>query len=166
MSKKIDKEFKISSWAIENRMTVYVIIAIVLVGGILSYYSMPRESFPEVVETKIYISSMNPGNSAEDVEKFITEPLEEEFNNVGGVIDISSTTFQDYSMIIVEFDDEVGVDVARQKIKDKVDLVKQRPPGPPWTMGLRWNPMFLISQFLKNSPYLTSISLEILLYSN
>ena len=60
-------------------MTVYVIIAIVLLGGLLSYYSMPREAFPEIVETKIYVSSVNPGNSAEDVEKFITEPLEEEF---------------------------------------------------------------------------------------
>src|SRR5690606_18319052 len=125
MSKKIDKEFKISSWAIENRMTVYVIIAILLVGGLLSYYSMPRESFPEIIETKIYVSSINPGNSAEDVEKFITEPLEQEFNNVGGVIDISSTTFQDYSMVIVEFDDDVSVDVARQKIKDRVEIGRE-----------------------------------------
>lgn len=127
---KIDKEFKISSWSIENRMTIYVIIAIVLVGGLLSYYSMPRESFPEVTETKIYVSTINPGNSAEDVEKFITEPLEQEFNNVGGVIDISSSTYQDYSMVIVEFDDDVSVDVARQKIKDRVDQVKAETTWP------------------------------------
>ena len=69
MSQKLENEFKLSSWAIENKMTVYVITAIILVGGLMSYYSMPRESFPEVVETKIYVSTMNPGNSAEDVEK-------------------------------------------------------------------------------------------------
>lgn len=140
MSKKIDKEFKISSWAIENRMTVYVIIAILLVGGLLSYYSMPRESFPEIIETKIYVSSINPGNSAEDVEKFITEPLEQEFNNVGGVIDISSTTFQDYSMVIVEFDDDVSVDVARQKIKDRVDQVKAETTWPTLDNGAKVEP--------------------------
>ncbi|MCM4159466.1 efflux RND transporter permease subunit [Antarcticibacterium flavum] len=140
MSKKIDKEFKISSWAIENRMTVYVIIAIVLVGGLISYYSMPRESFPEIIETKIYVSSINPGNSAEDVEKFITEPLEQEFNNVGGVKEISSTTFQDYSMVIVEFDDDVSVDVARQKIKDKVDLVKAETTWPTLDNGAKVEP--------------------------
>ncbi len=140
MSKKIDKEFKISSWAIENRMTVYVIIAIVLVGGLISYYSMPRESFPEIIETKIYVSSINPGNSAEDVEKFITEPLEQEFNNVGGVREISSTTFQDYSMVIVEFDDDISVDVARQKIKDKVDLVKAETTWPTLDNGAKVEP--------------------------
>jgi multidrug efflux pump len=140
MNKKIDKEFKISSWAIENRMTVYVIIAIVLVGGLISYYSMPRESFPEIIETKIYVSSVNPGNSAEDVEKFITEPLEQEFNNVGGVKEISSTTFQDYSMVIVEFDDDISVDVARQKIKDKVDLVKSETTWPTMDNGAKVEP--------------------------
>ena len=140
MSNKIDIEFSISSWAIDNRMTVYVITAIIMVGGLLSYYSMPRESFPEIIETKIYVSSTNPGNSAEDVEKFITEPLEQEFNNVGGVNDISSTTFQDYSLIIVEFEDEISVDVARQKIKDKVDLVKSESTWPTMDNGTKVEP--------------------------
>src|SRR5690625_6428509 len=70
------KEFGISSWAINNSMTTYVIIAIILFMGFFAYFSMPREAFPEVVMTQIYVSSVNPGNSAEDVEKFITEPLE------------------------------------------------------------------------------------------
>ena len=77
MAKNTYKEFGISSWSIDNKMTVYVITAIILLGGLLSYYSMPREAFPEIVETKIYVSSINPGNSVEDIEKFITEPLDE-----------------------------------------------------------------------------------------
>lgn len=154
MSKKIDKEFSISSWAIENRMTVYVLIAIIVVGGLLSYYSMPRESFPEIIETKIYVSSVNPGNSAEDVEKFITEPLEEEFNNVGGVRDISSTTFQDYSMIIVEFDDEVSVDVAKQKIKDKVDLAKAETTWPTMDNGAKVEPNIFDLNLAEEMPIL------------
>lgn len=137
---KLDKEFKLSSWAIDNKMTVYVITAIIMVGGLLSYYSMPRESFPEIIETKIYVSSINPGNSAEDVEKFITEPLEEEFNDVGGVKEISSTTLQDYSLVIVEFEEEVNVDVAKQKIKDKVDLVKAETTWPTLDNGAKVEP--------------------------
>jgi multidrug efflux pump subunit AcrB len=105
-------------------MTVYVITAILLIGGLLSYYAMPRESFPEIVETKIYISSVNPGNSAEDVEKLITKPLEEEFNNISGVTKITSNTLEDYSMILVEFDEDISVEDAKQKVKDKVDKVK------------------------------------------
>ncbi|HZJ35666.1 MAG TPA: efflux RND transporter permease subunit [Gillisia sp.] len=134
------KEFSISSWAIDNRMTVYVITAIIMIGGLLSYYSMPRESFPEILETKIYVNSTNPGNSAEDIEKIITEPLEEEFNNVGGVKEISSTTFQDYSLVIVEFEDVLSVDAARQKIKDKVDLVKSKTTWPTMDNGAKVEP--------------------------
>ena len=124
MSIKIHKNFAISTWAINNKMTVYVITAIVLIGGLISYYSMPRESFPEIIETKIYVSSINPGNSAEDVEKLISKPLEEEFNNISGVTKITSNTLEDYSMILVEFDEDISVEDAKQKVKDKVDRVK------------------------------------------
>lgn len=124
MSSNIHKNFAISTWAINNKMTVYVITAIVFIGGLISYYSMPRESFPEIIETKIYVSSINPGNSAEDVEKLITKPLEEEFNNISGVTKITSNTLEDYSMILVEFDEDISVEDAKQKVKDKVDRVK------------------------------------------
>ena len=140
MSKNPFKEFGISSWAIDNKMTVYVIIVIILFLGIFSYYSMPREAFPEIIETKIYISSINPGNSAEDVEKFITEPLEQEFNNVGGVKEISSTTLQDYSMVIVEFEEDVEIPVAKQLIKDKVDQVKSATTWPTLDNGAKVEP--------------------------
>jgi len=124
MNQKLDKNFGIATWAIENKMTVYVISFIILLGGILSYYSMPRENFPEIIETKIYISSVFPGNSAEDVEKLITKPLEEEFNNISGVTKITSNTLDDYSSILVEFDEDVKVEDAKQKVKDKVDKAK------------------------------------------
>ncbi|GHA23674.1 copper transporter [Salinimicrobium marinum] len=137
---KIDREFKLSSWAIDNKMTVYVIMAIVLIGGLMSYYAMPRESFPEVITTNIYVSSINPGNSAEDVEKFITEPLEEEFNDVAGIKEITSTTLQDYSLVIVEFEDDIDVDVAKQKIKDKVDMVKAETTWPTLDNGAKVEP--------------------------
>lgn len=139
-NKNTYKEFKISSWAIDNKMTVFVIIAISLLGGLLSYYSMPRESFPEIVQTKIYVSSVNPGNSVEDVEKFITEPLEEEFKNVKGAREINSTTMQDYSMIIIEFEEDIEVSTAKQLIKDKVDQVKSETTWPTLDNGAKVEP--------------------------
>ena len=136
----LDREFKLSSWAINNKMTVYVIIAIIMIGGLMSYYNMPRETFPEVVETKIYVSSINPGNSAEDVEKFITEPLEEEFNDVAGVKEITSSTFQDYSLVIVEFEEDVAIESAKTKVKDKVDMVKAETTWPTLDNGGKVEP--------------------------
>tara|TARA_R110002072_G_scaffold95197_18_gene209879 strand:+ start:10830 stop:14294 length:3465 start_codon:yes stop_codon:yes gene_type:complete len=128
--KKTDKEFKLSSWAINNKTTMYVSIFLILVLGISAYFSMPREDFPEIKETKIYISSLYPGNTAEDIEKLITDPLEDQLKGLSGVVEITSTSQEDYSMIIVEFDDDMDVEVAKQKVKDKIDTEKSSEDWP------------------------------------
>lgn len=119
--KSVDKEFGLSSWAIDNQTTMYVLILVILILGGMAYFSMPRESFPEVKETKIYISSIYPGNTAEDIEKLITDPLEDELKTVSNLVEITSTSQEDYSMIIVEFDENISVESALQKVKDEVD---------------------------------------------
>ena len=123
-NKKTDKEFGLSSWAISNKTTMYVAIFLILVLGISAYFNMPREDFPEIKETKIYISTLYPGNTAEDIEKLITDPLEDQLKGLSGVVEITSTSQEDYSMIIVEFDDDMDVEVAKQRVKDKLDTEK------------------------------------------
>ncbi len=119
--KKVNKEFLLSSWAIGNKTTMYVLIAVILILGMSAFFKMPRENFPEIKETKIYISSVFPGNTAEDIEKLITDPLEDQLKTVSNVIEITSTSQEDYSIIIVEFDENITVDAAKQKVKDEVD---------------------------------------------
>ena len=123
-NKKTDKEFKLASWAIANSSTMYVMIFLILLLGINAYFDMPREDFPEIKETKIYISTLYPGNTAEDIEKLITDPLEDQLKGLRGVVEITSTSQEDYSMIIVEFDDDMNVDAAKQMVKDKLDTEK------------------------------------------
>jgi Cu/Ag efflux pump CusA len=113
--KKLDKEFGLSSWAINNKTTIYVMISLILILGISAYNSMPREDFPEIKETKIYISSIYPGNTAEDVEKLITGPIEDKIKTVSNVVEVTSNSQEDYSMIIVEFDENISVDILRSK---------------------------------------------------
>ena len=119
--KTVDKEFAFSSWAINNKTTMYVLITLILFLGTGAYFSMPRESFPEIKETKIYISSVYPGNTAEDIEKLITDPIEDKLKTVSNVVEITSTSQEDYSIVIVEFDENISVDNAKQKVKDEVD---------------------------------------------
>ena len=121
MSTQNNNEFKLSSWAIENKMTAYVMMVIILFLGLSAYYSMPREDFPEIKETKIYISTVYPGNTAEDIERLIIDPLEEEIKNVSNVVKVLSTSQEDYGIITVEFDEKITVEAAKQKIKDKID---------------------------------------------
>lgn len=134
------KYFGLSSWSIDNRKTVFVIIAIILFGGLLSYSNLPRESFPEIVESKIYVSSIYPGNAAEDVEKLITKPLEEEFDDITGVTQITSTSVQDYSSIQVEFQENITPEEAKVKIKDKIDNVKAQQDWPTIDGGVKVEP--------------------------
>ncbi|MCW5516444.1 efflux RND transporter permease subunit [Muriicola sp. Z0-33] len=122
--KNANKEFRLSSWAIDNPSVIFVMIGLFLWIGLKSYFAMPREDFPEIVETKIYISSPYPGNTAEDVERLITDPLEDRIKNVSNVVDIISTSQEDYSIITVEFDEDITVEQAKQKVKDEVDAEK------------------------------------------
>ena len=135
-----NKEFSISSWAIENRITVYIFTALIVITGLIAYVTMPREDFPEIIENKVYISSIFPGNSAEDVEKLIIKPLEKEIKNISGVDKITASSFQDYGMIIVEFADKVGIEEAKTKIKDKVDIVKADNDWPNLDNGSKVDP--------------------------
>jgi len=119
--KKIDREFQLSSWAIQNKTTIYAIMGVLFFYGITAYFSMARESFPEVKETKIYISTVYPGNTAEDIEKLITDPLEDKVKTISNVVEVTSTSQEDYAIIIVEFDENISVEQAKQKIKDEID---------------------------------------------
>ncbi|WP_149274098.1 efflux RND transporter permease subunit [Pareuzebyella sediminis] len=130
IKKNADKEFKLSSWAIENPSVIYVMIAIFLWLGFSAYMAMPREDFPEIVETKIYISTPYPGNTAEDIERLITDPLEDRLKNISNVVEIVSTSQEDYAIITVEFDEEITVEQAKQKVKDEVDTEKSSEDWP------------------------------------
>ena len=122
--KNAHKEFRLSSWAIDNPSVIYVMIAIFLYIGLKSYFAMPREDFPEIVSTNIYISTPYPGNTAEDIERLITDPLEDKIKNVSNVVEVTSTSQEDYSIITVEFDEDITIETAKQKIKDEVDAEK------------------------------------------
>ncbi|MCL5127513.1 efflux RND transporter permease subunit [Algibacter sp. L4_22] len=119
--KSVDKEFWLSTWAINNKTTMYVLIATILFLGTGAYFSMPRENFPEIKETKIYISSIYPGNTAEDIEKLITDPIEDQIKTISNIVEITSTSQEDYSIVIVEFDESISVEAAKSKIKDEID---------------------------------------------
>jgi multidrug efflux pump subunit AcrB len=136
----IPKEFGISSWAVDNRVTVYIITFAIVLLGTIAYVTMPREDFPEIIENKIFISSIYPGNAAEDVEKLVTDPLEKKIKNLSGVTKVTSSSFQDFSLIVAEFDDKHTLEQAKQKTKDEVDIVKSGNDWPKMDNGGKVEP--------------------------
>lgn len=116
------KEFGLSSISVDNRTTVFVLTAIILLGGMVSYIGMPKEAFPDVVTPEIYVGTPYPGNSPLDIEKLITRPIEKEINTITGIDEVNSTSIQGYSSIQVKFDFSVTPEEALRKVKDKVDV--------------------------------------------
>ena len=124
-----NKEFLLSSWAIDHKKIIYVIISIFFILGINSYRTMPREDFPEVNDTRVFVTAVFPGNTAEDIERLIVDPLEEVLRGVSNMVNLTSKSEEDFAAITIEFDENITIDLAKQKTKDLVDGVVS---GPDW----------------------------------
>ena len=127
-SKKVAREFGLTTLAINNRTTVGVLTFIVFILGMISYVNMPKAAFPEVSMPTIYIGTTYPGNSPLDMENLVTRPIEKEVNTISGVDEIKSTSIQDFSTIIVQFESDIDVEKALQDVKDAVDKIKKDLP--------------------------------------
>ncbi len=118
------KEFKPTSWAIDNKTTTFILLVFLSFAGYLYYEKLPKESFPEVKVPTIYITTVYAGTSPTDMENLVAKPLEKQIKGISGVKKVTSNSIQDFCNIIVEFNTDVEVAVALQKVKDAVDKAK------------------------------------------
>jgi len=123
------KELKATSWSIDNKTTIYLFTLLVSIAGIITYFNLPKERFPDIVIPKIFISTIYPGTSPSDIETLITKPLEKQLKSVKGVKKITSQSIQDASIIVVEFQSGVEVPLAKTRTKDAVDKAKTDLPN-------------------------------------
>ncbi|WP_026950486.1 efflux RND transporter permease subunit [Algoriphagus mannitolivorans] len=128
-NKSIIREFGLSSFSVDNATSVVILTLIITVLGLGAYRTMPKESFPEIVIPTVYIGTPYPGNSPVDMENLITRPIEKELKSLNNVKDIRSTSVQDFSSIVVEFNPGVEISKAIQDVKDAVDKSKSELPS-------------------------------------
>jgi multidrug efflux pump subunit AcrB len=124
-----EKEFKPSSWSIDNKTSVFVLTVIITLAGIMSYLNLPKEKFPDIVIPTIYVSTVNFGTSPTDMENLVTKPIEKQIKSISGVKKLTSNSIQDFSNVIVEFDTDVDVAEAKRKVKDAVDKARSDLPN-------------------------------------
>ncbi len=127
--KDTNKEFFASSWAIDNRTSIYVLTVIITLAGIFSYINIPKEQFPDIVIPTIYVSTIYPGASPADMENLVTKQMEKRIKSINGVKKMTSNSIQDFSNIVIEFNANVDVAIAKQKVKDEVDKSKSDLPS-------------------------------------
>jgi len=130
MEKKF-KEFFATSWAIDNKISIYVLVFIISVFGLINYYTIPKEQIPEIVIPMINVNTFYNGTSPVDMENLVTRPLEKNLKSMSGVKKISSRSVQNLSAIIVEFNTGIEIKEAKQRVKDAVDKTKRDLPNDP-----------------------------------
>lgn len=118
------KEFGLSSLAVKNGTSVILITIMIFLLGIMAYNAMPKEQFPEASLPTVYINTPYFGNSAVEIENLITRPLEKQIENITGIKNVNSTSIQDFSVIIAEFEADLEMDAVVRKVKDAVDKAK------------------------------------------
>ncbi|MEC8692474.1 MAG: efflux RND transporter permease subunit, partial [Bacteroidota bacterium] len=123
------KEFKPTSWSIDNKTSIYILTLFISIAGVFSYIKLPKEQFPDIVIPTIYVQTVYPGSSPKDIENLITKPIEKKIKSISGVKKLKSQSLQDFSIITVEFGTDMDVTEAKNKVKDEVDKAKADLPS-------------------------------------
>ncbi len=120
------KEFKPTSWAVDNRTVVYILAILITLYGMTKFLTMPKEQFPDIVVPTISIATVYVGNSPGDIENLVTRPIEKQIKSISGakINKVSSVSQQDFSLITVEFGTDINTNIAKQKVKDAVDKAR------------------------------------------
>ena len=122
------KRFWLTSLAVDHPTSVLVLTAIIILGGLVSYLRIPKESMPEITVPFVAVNTMYSGVAPEDIETLITRPLEEELNEIADVEEITSTSVEGYSSILIEFTAGMDMTEALQLVRERVDIAKPEIP--------------------------------------
>ena len=114
----------VSDLAVKKRTSVMVLALMILIFGVVSYNSLPRESAPDITIPFVFIMTNYAGVAPEDIENAITIPIEKKLKGLEGVKRIESSSTEGKSSIVVEFVAGTDIDEVLPKTKDKVDMAK------------------------------------------
>jgi multidrug efflux pump len=119
---------KLTELTLKNRTVIVVLAAILVIAGAYSYSAIPKESNPSIEIPIFIVNTIYPGISPSDMESLITQPIERELQGINGVKDIRSTTTESFSSVVVEFDLDVPLTEASQRVRERVDLARTELP--------------------------------------
>ena len=114
--------------ALKRQATVLALLVIIVIAGLYSYATLPRESFPDITIPYVFVTTTYEGVAPQDMEKLITIPIERKLKGIDNVEEIRSTSAEGISTVAIKFLPKVDLDDAVQKVRDKVDQAKNDLP--------------------------------------
>ena len=119
----------ITNTAIAYRTAIVVLTLLLFVGGFYAYVTLPKESNPSITIPQLYITTVYPGASPEDVAELVTRPIEQELQGIAGIDEIRSTSAEGFSSIIAEFTTDTPLDEAKTDLRERVDAAQPELPS-------------------------------------
>ncbi|MEZ8573265.1 efflux RND transporter permease subunit [Vibrio splendidus] len=120
--------YSIIDAALSRARTMLSLLALILVAGVITYITIPKESSPDITIPIIYVSVGHQGISPTDSERLLVRPIEQELRSIEGVKEMTATAAEGHASVVLEFN--VGVDLtkAMADVRDAVDLAKPKLP--------------------------------------
>ncbi|MGD9873011.1 MAG: efflux RND transporter permease subunit [Kiritimatiellia bacterium] len=114
----------ISNYAIKFRTAVFAFLVVLVIAGASAYKNLPREGSPDITIPYVYLTAIYEGTAPSEMEKLVTIPLEKQLNDLENVKEITSTSYEGVSSIAIEFLSGQDMDLALQRVKNKIDLAR------------------------------------------
>lgn len=138
----------LSKFSVRKPFTVLVAVVIVIVFGVISFTKMTPDLFPNINTPYVIVMTTYPGASPEEAEIEITEPMEQQLATLANIKNVTSVSASNYSMIQMEFSDDVNMDAISVDIRDKISQIEGNLPetaGTPVVMKISTDMMPVVT---------------------
>ncbi|MFQ5583200.1 MAG: efflux RND transporter permease subunit [Calditrichia bacterium] len=115
---------KITNWSLLHKTSVFVLLIIVVVGGLTAYVNLPVESFPQIKQPVVFVSVPYVGVSPADMETLVAQPIEQKLKEIAKIKKLTSSSVEGFTTITAEFEPDIDIDEAVRKVREKVDQAK------------------------------------------
>jgi len=119
---------KIISFSINNKFLIGLLTLALIIGGIWSMTQVPLDAVPDITNNQVQVITQAPNLGTEDIEQFVTYPVEVAMANLPGVIEIRSISRFGLSVVTIVFEDDMGTYLPRQLVAEKLTEVKEEIP--------------------------------------
>ncbi len=119
---------KLTDFSVDRSITIVVSLVLIVVVGLYCWRTLPRETEPELVIPIAMVTVHYEGVSPQDMETLVTMPIERKLTGISGVKKVTSTSNEGMAAVVVEFEADVNIDDAIQKVRDKVDMARGELP--------------------------------------
>lgn len=119
---------KIIHFSVHNKLITGGILLIFICWGVFSFSNLSIDALPDVTNNQVQVITNSPNLATQEVEQFITTPLETEFKSLQGLVELRSTSRSGLSVITIVFSDNMAVNITRQLVAEKIKIAEERIP--------------------------------------